>query len=72
MTDRLGTLDSKPGCNPATSAKSLWKSLSQATRDLIRRWDLEWDKCDAAETGFWVDIADIKYHLKKAGVSENF
>jgi len=38
------------------------------TRDLIRRWDLDWDKCDAAETGFWVDIADIKYHLKKAGV----
>jgi len=38
------------------------------TRDLIRRWDLEWDKCEAAETGFWVDIADIKYHLRKAGV----
>src|SRR4051812_45453634 len=35
---------------------------------LVRRWDLDWDKCDAAESGFWVDIADIKYHLAKAGV----
>jgi hypothetical protein len=35
---------------------------------LIRRWDLDWDKCNAAETGFWVDVADIKYHLAKAGV----
>lgn len=37
------------------------------TRELIRRWDLEWDKCEAAEIGFWVDVADIKYHLKKSG-----
>ena len=38
------------------------------TRELIRRWDLEWDKCEAAEIGFWVDVADIKYHLRKSGV----
>lgn len=38
------------------------------TKTLIRRWDLDWDKCDAAESGFWVDIIDIKYHLKKQGV----
>src|SRR5262245_47268055 len=38
------------------------------TTTLIRRWDLDWNKCDAAEAGFWVDIADIKYHLAKAGV----
>jgi hypothetical protein len=38
------------------------------TTTLVRRWDLDWDKCDAAESGFWVDIADIKYHLAKAGV----
>lgn len=35
---------------------------------LIQRWDLDWDKCTAAEAGFWVDVADIKYHLAKAGV----
>jgi hypothetical protein len=38
------------------------------TKSLIRRWDLDWDKCDAAESGFWVDVADIRYHLKKNGV----
>jgi hypothetical protein len=38
------------------------------TKTLIRRWDLDWDKCDAAETGFWVDVADIRYHLQKQGV----
>jgi len=38
------------------------------TTTLIRRWDLDWNKCDAAESGFWVDIADIKYHMAKAGV----
>lgn len=38
------------------------------TTTLIRRWDLDWDKCDIAESGFWVDIRDIKYHLAKAGV----
>lgn len=38
------------------------------TTTLIRRWDLEWDKCDTAEAGFWVDIADIKYHMAKLGV----
>jgi len=38
------------------------------TASLIRRWDLDWDKCDTAETGFYVDVADIKYHMKKAGV----
>jgi hypothetical protein len=35
---------------------------------LIRRWDLEWDQCEAAEASFWVDINDIKYHLNKTGV----
>ena len=39
-----------------------------STTTLIRRWDLDWNKCDAAESGFWVDIADIKYHMAKAGV----
>jgi hypothetical protein len=38
------------------------------TTSLIRRWDLDWNKCDAAESGFWVDVADIKYHMAKAGV----
>jgi len=38
------------------------------TKTLLRRWDLDWDKCDAAESGFWVDVADIRYHLKKSGV----
>ncbi len=38
------------------------------TSTLIRRWDLEWDKCNTAEAVFWVDIADIKYHMAKLGV----
>jgi hypothetical protein len=38
------------------------------TSTLIRRWDLDWNKCDAAETGFWVDVADIRYHMKKLDV----
>ena len=38
------------------------------TTSLIRRWDLDWDKCDNAEAGFWVDVADIKYHMAKLGV----
>ena len=38
------------------------------TTSLIRRWDLEWDKCSAAEAGFWVDVSDIKYHMQKAGI----
>lgn len=38
------------------------------TTSLIRRWDLEWDKCGSAEAGFWVDIADIKYHMAKLGL----
>lgn len=38
------------------------------TTSLLRRWDLEWDKCPAAEAGFWVDVSDIKYHMQKAGI----
>jgi HORMA domain-containing protein len=38
------------------------------TQTLIQRWDLDWDKCDAAETLFWVDVVDIRYHIKKTGV----
>ncbi len=38
------------------------------TTSLIRRWDLDWDKCETAEAAFYVDVEDIKYHMRKLGV----
>jgi hypothetical protein len=42
--------------------------FAPGTTTLVRRWDLDWDKCDAAEAVFWADVVDIKYHLGKLGV----
>jgi hypothetical protein len=41
--------------------------FNPGTETLIRRWDLDWDKCAAAEALFWVDVGDIRYHIKKSG-----
>jgi hypothetical protein len=47
--------------------KVLLEVFDPTTNSLVKRWDLEVYTDGDGELGLWCDLADIKYHLQKAG-----